>query len=140
MMRGVLAVGACLSYGGLILGGLSAHAHHAISSYYDSGRSVSLQGVIAEFRFISPHPFVVMEAKDANGAAQAWTLEMDNRGELSAIGVTSTTLKPGDRIVVTGSMARNSAQSLYVRKLERPADGFTYEQVGSSPRITSRAR
>jgi hypothetical protein len=42
---------------------------------------------------------------------------------------------PADRIVVTGSVAREQASSLYVRRLDRPADGFRYEQVGSSPRV-----
>ena len=135
MKRGVLTLGIAV-----LLGSIAAHAHHAISSYYDSSRPATVEGVVTEFRFVNPHPFVMMEVKDARGAAQAWKLEMDNRSELARIGVTSTTLKPGDRVVVTGSLARSEAQSLYIRKLERPADGFTYEQVGSSPRVTSRAR
>jgi hypothetical protein len=60
---------------------------------------------------------------------------MDNRYELSDVGMTADTLKPGDRVVVSGSPARSQAQSLYIRQLDRPADGFRYEQVGSSPRI-----
>ena len=51
--------------------------------------------------------------------------------------MTSQTLQPGDRIVVTGNPARNKSQSLYIRRLDRPADGFRYEQVGSSPRIST---
>lgn len=123
---------------GLLLSGFPAQAHHAISSYYDSNRPVSLQGVITQFRFVNPHPFVVMDVKDAKGVSQEWKLEMDNRSELAGVGMTSETLKPGDRVVVSGSLARNEAQSLYIRKLERPADGFTYEQVGSSPRVKRR--
>jgi hypothetical protein len=60
---------------------------------------------------------------------------MDNRSELAAVGVTAETLKPGDRVVVTGSLARTQAHRLYIYRLDRPADGFRYEQVGSSPRI-----
>jgi hypothetical protein len=37
---------------------------------------------------------------------------------------------------VSGSPIRPpQSQSMYIRKLERPADGFRYEQVGSSPRV-----
>jgi hypothetical protein len=135
MNRTMGAVGA-----GLLLSGIAAHAHHAIGSVYDSQRQATLQGVVTEFRFVNPHPFVMLEARDARGAAQSWKLEMDNRGELSAVGVTSDTLRPGDRVVVSGSLARNETQSLYIRKLERPSDGFTYEQVGSSPRVTPARR
>jgi hypothetical protein len=54
--------------------------------------------------------------------------------------VTRETWKPGDWIVVTGSPARTQRHSLYVRRLDRPADGFRYEQVGNSPRIHAPSR
>jgi hydrogenase maturation factor len=38
--------------------------------------------------------------------------------------MTAETLKPGDRVVVTGSPARGGADGLYVRQLDRAADGF----------------
>jgi hypothetical protein len=60
---------------------------------------------------------------------------LDNRWELVAIGMTEETLKPGDRLVLSGSVGRNQPRSLYVMRLDRPADGFWYEQVGMSPRI-----
>ena len=51
--------------------------------------------------------------------------------------MTSETLKPGDRVVVTGSLGRTEPRTLYVRQLDRPADGFRYEQVGSRPRVSN---
>jgi Family of unknown function (DUF6152) len=110
--------------------------HHSIAGVYDSSRPVTLDGVIKEFRFVNPHPFVLIDAKD-----QIWKLEMDNLRELVAVGMTKDTLKPGDRIVVSGSPAREkSEQSLYVGRLDRPMDGFRYEQIGSSPRINFKPR
>ncbi len=37
--------------------------HHSIAGMYDSSRPVTLDGVIKEFRFINPHPFVMIDAK-----------------------------------------------------------------------------
>jgi hypothetical protein len=108
----------------------AAHAHHSLAGIYDSSRQVSIEGVVSEFHFVNPHPFVVIAVKD-----QQWRLEMDNRYELSEVGMTAETLKPGDRVVASGSPARSQARSLYIRKLDRPADGFRYEQVGSSPKV-----
>ena len=118
---------------------LPAAAHHSIAGVYDSGNPVTIEAVVLEFQFVSPHPFVMAEASDPSGRTRHWRLEMDNRFELAAVGVTTTTLKKGDRIVVTGSAARNGSAALYIRRLDRPADGFWYEQVGNSPR-TSLAR
>jgi Family of unknown function (DUF6152) len=118
-----------------VAGAVTAQAHHSISSVYDSARQATLEGVIAQFQLVNPHPFLFVDVTDRAGNAQRWRLEMDNRSELVAIGVTANTLKPGDRVVVKGSLARTQPQALYLLRLDRPADGFWYEQVGSSPKI-----
>jgi Family of unknown function (DUF6152) len=110
-------------------------AHHSIAGVYDSSMQVTIEAIITEFRFVNPHPFVVAEVKQASGVEE-WKLEMDNRSELVDIGMTDKTLRRGDRIIVTGSPIRPpQTRALYIRKLDRPSDGFQYEQVGSSPRI-----
>ena len=130
MARGVLVFAAAIA-----ISGMAAHAHHSISSVYDNSRQVTIDGIVAQFQLVNPHPFLFIDVKDGTGAARQWRVEMDNRGELAAIGVTANTFKLGDRIVVTGSLARTQPQSLYVLRLDRPADGFWYEQIGQSPRI-----
>ena len=105
--------------------------HHSIAGVYDNTRQVTIDGVIAEFHFVNPHPFVVVDVKN-----ERWKLELDNLSELVEVGMTKLTLKPGDRVVVSGSPARSTPpQSMYVMKLDRPSDGFRYEQVGTSPRV-----
>lgn len=118
----------------LALQGAPVAAHHSIAAVYDSSRQQRVEGVVAEFQFVNPHPFVIV-AVGADGAEESWRLEMDNRFELQSIGMTGETLQPGDRVVVTGSLGRMDARTLYIRRLDRPADGFRYEQVGSRPRI-----
>jgi Family of unknown function (DUF6152) len=120
---------------GAVVCAAAAHAHHSIAGVYDDSQRVTVEGTITRFQFVNPHPWVLMEVRDASGTAQQWTLEMDNRHELVDIGFDNATLKSGDRIVVTGSPGRRQPQSLYIRKLDRPADGFSYEQIGSSPSI-----
>ena len=83
--------------------------------------------------------FVLVDVR-RGGASEEWHLELDNRWELADIGFTETTLKPGDRVVVTGSPARREPQRMYVRRLDRPTDGFSYEQVGTRPRLRKSAR
>jgi hypothetical protein len=125
---------AALSVSALACAG-AVSAHHSIAGYYDEGRQVTLDGVVAQFQFVNPHPFLFVDVNDGNRAAQ-WRLEMDNRGELVAVGMTAETFRVGDRVVVTGSLGRTQAQTLYIRRLDRAADGFRYEQIGFSPRIT----
>ena len=119
----------------IALMGVAAHAHHSIASIYDSSRPVTIEGIVARFQFAHPHPILLIDVKDDAGRAQPWRLEMDNLNELAEIGVKADTLKPGDRVVVSGSLSRKQPQSLYLRRLDRPADGFWYEQLGQSPTI-----
>jgi hypothetical protein len=118
----------------------AAEAHHSIAGMYDQGRRVTLDGVIAQFQFVNPHPFVMVDVRDAGGAAQSWKAELDNRWELLDIGLTATTFKAGDRVIVSGSPGRDRTLLMYVWRLERPADGLLYEQVGTSPRVSGLRR
>jgi Family of unknown function (DUF6152) len=112
----------------------AAHAHHSIGSVYDSSRQVTVEGSVTEFRFVNPHPLLIIETAGESGT-RSWQLEMDNRFELAEVGMTADTFKPGDRVIATGSIGRTEPQNLYLRRLDRPADGFRYQQIGSRPSI-----
>jgi hypothetical protein len=118
----------------MILGGTATQGHHSIAAAYDRARPVKLDAVVVEFAMVQPHPFLIVEVRNG-GDAVRWKGELDNRHELVAIGMTAETLKPGDRVILSGNGGRTQPQSLYVYRLDRPADGFWYEQVGMSPRI-----
>ena len=108
-------------------------AHHSFASIYDSARTVTLTGTVSEFLFVHPHPFLVVEVRSEAGERQTWRAEMDNRFELEDIGMTETTFRPGDQVVVSGSPGRSSPLILYLWRLERPADRLRYQQIGSTP-------
>src|SRR5687768_3439915 len=111
----------------LLLVANGAGAHHSIVGVYDPAKPVKVEGAVTAFRFVTPHPILEVEVKDRDGRVQQWRMEMDNRFELAAIGMTESTLKPGDRVVANGSLSRSQEHSLYLRNLERPSDGFFYE-------------
>jgi hypothetical protein len=116
---------------------VAAEAHHSIGSVYDSARQATIEGIVTEFRFVNPHPFLVIDVA-TDTAPEPWQLEMDNRFELAEIGVDADTFQSGDRVVVTGSLGRTNPRTLYVMRLDRPADGLRYEQIGTRPRINRR--
>ena len=110
-------------------------AHHSLSGVYDSSDPSTVEGVVVQFHFVNPHPYLTVRIADTAGRTADWRLEMDNRFELERIGMTAQTFRPGDRISARGSRGHGKANSLYVRRLDRPSDQFWYEQVGSSPRM-----
>jgi hypothetical protein len=121
----------------LTLAAVSLDAHHSIAGMYDGSRETRVEGVITRVQFVSPHPFI--DVREIATSA-SWELELDNRREFEAIGITADSFKAGDRVVVTGSPARRDANRLYVQRLSRLSDGFGFEQVGSRPRLSGRGR
>jgi hypothetical protein len=124
----------------LPLGAFTLEAHHSIAGMYDTRRDVRVEGVVTQFEFINPHAFITLDVSEAGRATLQWRVELDDRGELSDIGMTAQTLRPGDRVIVVGSPARREANRLYLARLDRPADGYSFEQVGGRPRLRSRGR
>lgn len=110
-------------------------AHHSIAGAYDTRRQLTIVATVAQFHFVNPHPMLSVQVGPA-----LWQLEMDNRRELTREGMTEDSFKPGDHVVVAGNPSRSEAQRLYIRRLDRPSDGFVYEQVGSRPRISRTER
>jgi hypothetical protein len=113
---------------------VTARAHHSIAGVYDSKSPVTLEGAVSEFHLVNPHAYLTMSVI-RDGRPETWKLELDNRYELVDVGVKADTLKPGDLIVARGSRARDGSRSVYALRIDRHADGFWYEQVGSSPKI-----
>lgn len=116
-----------------MISGVAAQAHHSIAGYYDRSRRVTLDGVITQVEFINPHPLMSISVRRGS-ATESWRLEMDNRSEIEAIGITADSFKAGDRVVVTGSLARREPNRIYIARLQRPSDGFGFEQAGGQPR------
>ena len=80
-------------------GTAAAHAHHSIANAYDSKRQETVEGTVSEFRFVNPHPVLIIAVAADGAEPDLWELEMDNRNELAAIGIKADTWRPGQRVV-----------------------------------------
>lgn len=124
---------------GLALAGLSAHSHHSIIGMYDRTQLTTVAGVIIEFHFVQPHAFLLLDADVGNTESQRWYIEMDNRRELAELGVTRDTFQPGNEVTVIGDQARDGKERLYLRQLDRSADGLRLgvDATGFHPSIST---
>lgn len=102
-------------------------AHHSFSAHYLEDQSVTLEGTVKEFQYRSPHAILVFTAADPAGRTQTYAAEWANPNRLNRQGITEDTLKPGDRVVVTGSPGRAAADhKVHLKSVRRPADGWTW--------------
>ena len=112
----------------LLAGGGRVFAHHSFSAEYDSTQKVELDGVVTQFVWRNPHSFMKIDVMEKDGTMKSWALEWGSTGQLSQAQITRTSLKPGDRILVTGEPARDpSAPRLLITTVKRPSDGWEWK-------------
>jgi hypothetical protein len=101
-LMAVLAGGALLACTGNVA------AHHSFAMFDQEGAQ-ELVGTVQEFKFTSPHTFILLKVNDTDGNATVWNLEGVSPSSLVRDGWSSKTLKQGDELRLTISPLRSGA-------------------------------
>jgi hypothetical protein len=118
---------ALLLVAGVLLTAIPVSAHHAVSATYDTNNEVTLTGVIAEVRLTNPHSWFYVDVTDASGKVTRWGFEAAIPATLMRRGYKRDALKPGDKVVVKASRARDkSANAGALESISRPDGTFVY--------------
>ena len=108
----------------IVLAGGSALAHHGYSNFF-TDRSASIEGDIYQVRYGNPHVVLTIRASDSTLYTATWgpvyQVERD--------GVTKTTLKIGDHVIVSGAPPRDrtSHELMPLWEIRRPRDGWVWK-------------
>ena len=116
----------------LVVTGGAVLAHHSFAMF-DQEHPVELTGTVTEFKFTSPHTFILLEVKNGDETA-VWNLEGQAPGGLSRDGWSAKTLPPGTELRMTIDPLRSGAPggSWAVQKTKLK-DG---SPVGAAPQVT----
>jgi hypothetical protein len=137
MRRAILGLGlVCV----LALASVSvALAHHSFAAEFDSQKRATKQGFVTKVDWQNPHVWIYFDVKDATtGKIENWGFEMGPPHLIQNSGWTRTTLKYGDEIIVTGSLAKNGTKRLNagqngVKRANGQALGSTGSSEGVNP-------
>ena len=99
-----------------------AGAHHSFSAVYDSKRSVTVTGVVTQFRFVNPHALMSLEVTDKDGKVVTWVVEFAGRLNLSEVGWTADSIRSGEKLTVTGNPTHEPLPRLAFQRIVK-ADG-----------------
>jgi hypothetical protein len=102
MLVAVLCASALLGFGN------AARAHHSFAMF-DQEHPMQLAGTVKEFRYTSPHSFIILEVKGQDGSTVLWNLEGGAPSGLARDGWSSKTLRPGDELELTVDPLRSGA-------------------------------
>jgi hypothetical protein len=113
VVSGVLAV--------VVLGASPAHSHHS-NVAYEVTKVITITGVVREFEWVNPHTWLHVVVDDGKGAKVEWAAEGRAPGILSRAGWTRNSLKPGERVTVDMSPAKDGSKVSIIARVTK-ADG-----------------
>ena len=110
----------------------AAYAHHSFAKDYQEDKQVMLEGDIVSFDMRNPHSWLYFTAKDPNGVVRQYGAEWFNLRRLQQQGITATTFKAGEHIVVTGAPNRVATEySVHMKSVRRTSDGWAWPSSAS---------
>lgn len=108
----------------------SAHAHHSGSPHFDYSKSVTIEGLVTEFKLVNPHAYIYLDVTDENGKVSNWNCEMNAASGLRRQGWTKELFAPGTAVKITGSEARRDPHGCAFSE-GLLADGTKVERSGA---------
>jgi len=86
--------------------------------------TVTVAGRIVGFNFQNPRSLLQLNAPNAQGIMQPWSVEWESADYLKELGMTPSTLRVGDQVLIVGSITRgNTIRLISIRRL---SDGFSW--------------
>jgi hypothetical protein len=111
MRSGIAALALGALFGGMVF------AHHGRAGY---GNDIStVKGTVTGVQWKNPHVFLEFDVKDDKGTNVAWLGELSSPGTMMAAGMSRTTLKPGDEIVLKGKTGQGGSPVILVDSITR---------------------
>ena len=84
-------------------------AHHSFAAEFDLNKPVTLTGSLTKLDWINPHARLFIAVKGSDGTAANWEIELGPPAILMRSGWTKNSVKAGDMVTVTGSLAKDGS-------------------------------
>jgi hypothetical protein len=97
-MRSIRVAAIVAAFGGGI-GIAPAFAHHSFG-LYDMGRTVEINGTVAQMEWSNPHCWLFVQVGSPAAAQSGYGFEMTSVGEMTRRGWKKAAVKPGDKVKV----------------------------------------
>jgi len=101
---------AILGITGVLLAAAPLLAHHSFAAEYDAKKPIELKGTITKVDWMNPHVYFYIDVKDDSGKISNWAFEMGPPRLLERGGWKKSTMKEGDEVIVSGTLAKDGGK------------------------------
>jgi hypothetical protein len=105
----------------LAIGITPVAAHHGAAAF-DTVHLSTFQATVSAFDWKNPHALLHFDVTGDDGRTTAWTAETAGLVILIRAGWTRHTVKPGDRVTISGHRAINGSPTMLLKRLVLPTD------------------
>jgi len=81
-------------------------AHHGAASF-DTSKKLTVKGTVVEWFWANPHCFLRFDVKGEDGQPVQWVVETQSGPNITPLGYSKQTFRPGDEVTVTLEPVRN---------------------------------
>jgi hypothetical protein len=85
----------------LMLVAVPLMAHHGTAISYQMDKTITLEGVVTQFKWVNPHVALYFDVKGEDGQLVSWSAEATSPYFWAQRGYNKNAVKPGDRITIT---------------------------------------
>ena len=93
-------------FAGLVICPAALFAHHSLAPHYDPLSSVTIEGVITDFKLVNPHAVIYMDVTNDDGSVTNWNCELGAGSSLRRDGWTQDLFATGKTLKIEGIVAR----------------------------------
>jgi len=94
-------------------------ASHHSNSAYEVEKVTTLKGVVKEWKWSNPHTWLHLTVDDGKGGTVEWALEGRAPGVLGRIGWDRNVLKPGEKVTVHMSRAKDGSRVGIIARVDK---------------------
>jgi hypothetical protein len=105
---------------GLLMGAVSAWAHHAFAAEFDVSKPIHFTGTVTKVELVNPHTWIHVDTKGPNGQVTSWMIEAGTPNVLLRRGFTKNSVPAGSEVVVDGFAAKDGSNRGSGRDLTLP--------------------
>ena len=107
-------------------------AHHSFAMF-DQDKLITLKGSVAEWYWINPHGHIILKVDAAPGvdpkSVGEWDVECASTNIMRLQGWSSTTLKPGDQVTISGNPLKDGSKGVSLFYVTFPDGKRLYRDI-----------